>query len=84
VIRFRCVGQVDAGMLLELWRRGAGTVAVGGCGDTGCRFGPGAVLAGEQVAIARTMLRMFGADAERITVDPGARAPVLTGRGEGG
>ena len=52
VIRFRCVGQVDAGMLVELYRRGASSVLVAGCQTERCRFGEGAQLATEQVARA--------------------------------
>ncbi len=66
VIRFRCVGQVDAGMLLELCRQGARRVLVAGCLAERCRFGSGARLAEEQVERARALLGLLGADAECI------------------
>jgi ferredoxin/coenzyme F420-reducing hydrogenase delta subunit len=69
VIRFRCVGQVDAGMLLELYRLGARGILMAGCATDRCRFGSGAQLAMEQVERARSMLRLLGADAERIACD---------------
>lgn len=72
IIRFRCVGQVDAGMLLELHREGARRILVAGCEDARCRFGAGARLAGEQVKRARTLLRMLGADPEAICEDASA------------
>jgi ferredoxin len=60
VIRFRCVGQIDAGMLLELHRQGARGVLVAGCETQRCRFGEGARLAEEQVERARSLLRILG------------------------
>lgn len=69
VIRFRCTGQIDAGMLLELYRRGAGRILVAGCQSERCRFGSGAELAAEQVERARSTLRSLGGDADRITCD---------------
>jgi len=69
VIRFRCVGQVDAGMLLELYRQGARGILVAGCETDRCRFGEGARLAMEQVERARTLLRLLGEDAQRIRCD---------------
>jgi NADPH-dependent glutamate synthase beta subunit-like oxidoreductase/coenzyme F420-reducing hydrogenase delta subunit/Pyruvate/2-oxoacid:ferredoxin oxidoreductase delta subunit len=66
VVRFRCVGQVDAGMLLELVREGAQRVLVAGCDPARCRFGSGTQLALEQVQRARTMLQLMGHDTDRI------------------
>lgn len=75
IIRFRCVGQVDAGMLLELYRLGARGVLMAGCQTDRCRFGSGAELATEQVEHARSMLRLLGGDADRIACDwSGSRA----------
>jgi coenzyme F420-reducing hydrogenase delta subunit len=69
VIRFRCVGQVDAGMLLDLIHHGGSRVLVAGCEKDRCRFGGGAVQAWDQVQRARDMLQMLGHDPERITTD---------------
>jgi coenzyme F420-reducing hydrogenase delta subunit len=69
IIRFRCVGQVDAGMLLELARQGANRVLVAGCQEERCRFGSGARLAAEQVERARAILALLGEDAERVACD---------------
>ena len=69
VVRFRCVGQLDAGMLLELSRRGARSVLVAGCLSERCRFGDGAKLAAEQVRRAQQMLALMGADATSICSD---------------
>ena len=69
VIRFRCVGQVDAGMLLDLYRHGARGILVGGCLSERCRFGSGAELAAEQVERAQRMLGLMGEDASRIWSD---------------
>ncbi|MFQ5876680.1 MAG: FAD-dependent oxidoreductase [Acidobacteriota bacterium] len=70
VIRFRCVGQVEAGMLMELLQGdGGGRVLVAGCDRERCRFGTGARLAWEQVERARAMLRSMGRNPLRILAD---------------
>jgi len=69
IIRFRCVGQVDAGMLLELYRQGARGILVAGCLTERCRFGSGARLAVEQVERARSILSLLGEDVQRIACD---------------
>jgi coenzyme F420-reducing hydrogenase delta subunit/ferredoxin len=69
IIRFRCVGQVDAGMLLELTRLGARGVLVAGCAAERCRFDSGARLALEQVGRAREILRLLGGEPGRIACD---------------
>jgi NADPH-dependent glutamate synthase beta subunit-like oxidoreductase/coenzyme F420-reducing hydrogenase delta subunit/Pyruvate/2-oxoacid:ferredoxin oxidoreductase delta subunit len=60
VIRFRCVGQIDAGMLLDLERLGAKAVLVAGCSVERCRFDTGARLALEQTQRARAMIELLG------------------------
>ena len=67
VIRFRCVGQVDAGMLLDLYRRGAQGVLVAGCLTDRCRFGDGARLASRQIERAQAVLASLGASPDRIS-----------------
>ena len=62
VIRFRCVGQLDAGMLLDLQRLGARAVLVAGCATERCRFDRGAGLAAEQVDRAKTLVGLLGGD----------------------
>lgn len=69
VIRFRCVGQVDAGMLVELYRRGASSVLVAGCLTERCRFGEGAELATEQVARAEQLISLMGGGTGRLRSD---------------
>ena len=69
IIRFRCVGQIDAGMLLELYRQGARGILVAGCLSERCRFGSGARLAAEQVERARSILSLLGEDPRRIECD---------------
>jgi NADPH-dependent glutamate synthase beta subunit-like oxidoreductase/coenzyme F420-reducing hydrogenase delta subunit/NAD-dependent dihydropyrimidine dehydrogenase PreA subunit len=69
VIRLRCVGQVEAGMLLELAGAGGAHVLLAGCAEDRCRFGPGAKLAAEQVARARAMLALVGVSPERVVTD---------------
>lgn len=69
VIRFRCVGQIDAGMLLDLQRLGARSVLVAGCSAERCRFDTGAHLAAEQTERARSMIELLGGDPMRIRAD---------------
>ena len=69
VIRFRCVGQMEAGMILELSRQPFTRVLVAGCVTDRCRFTNGAKRAAEQLERAQRMLRSAGADASRIAAD---------------
>jgi NADPH-dependent glutamate synthase beta subunit-like oxidoreductase/coenzyme F420-reducing hydrogenase delta subunit/ferredoxin len=69
LVPLRCCGQVDAGMLLEVYRHGAGAVLVAGCPGDGCRYGKGADLAREQVERARVLLRNLGGDPGRFATD---------------
>ncbi len=69
VIRFRCVGQLQVGMLLDLQRRGASGVLVTGCQNERCRFGRGARLAADQIEITRTILPLLGVDPDYVQVD---------------
>jgi coenzyme F420-reducing hydrogenase delta subunit/Pyruvate/2-oxoacid:ferredoxin oxidoreductase delta subunit len=69
VIRFRCVGQIQAGMMLELVRNGARGILVAGCHPDRCRFGTGAKVANEQVEQARNTLRHLGLDPGLILTD---------------
>jgi NADPH-dependent glutamate synthase beta subunit-like oxidoreductase/coenzyme F420-reducing hydrogenase delta subunit len=69
VIRLRCIGQVEAGMLLELMQKGARRILVAGCSTERCRFGAGASHAAAQVLRARSILRLQGGDDTRISCD---------------
>jgi len=69
VIRFRCVGQLQVGMLLDLQRRGASGVLVTGCQNERCRFGSGARLAADQIEKARIILPLLGVDPDYVQVD---------------
>lgn len=69
IVRMRCVGQLNAAMLLDLVREGAQSILVAGCDSERCRFGHGARLAIEQVDAARSMLDVLGHDAERIVTN---------------
>ena len=69
VVPIRCAGQIDAGMLLELYRHGAGRILVAGCLTGSCRYTCGPQLAAEQVLRAQAVLRQLGADPDSITTD---------------
>ncbi len=69
VIRFRCVGQIDAGMLLELARQPFQRILVAGCVADRCRFTRGAARAAEQLSRARAIVTSVGGDATRIVDD---------------
>jgi coenzyme F420-reducing hydrogenase delta subunit len=60
VIRLRCTGQIDAGMLLELRRHGARRIIVAGCESQRCRYGSGATLAAQQVDRANAVHDLLG------------------------
>lgn len=69
VIRFRCVGQIDAGMLLDLGRLGARGVLVAGCSTERCRFDTGARLASAQTQRARQVIELLGGDPATLLSD---------------
>jgi ferredoxin len=69
VIRLRCVGQITAGMLLELYAQRFRRIIVAGCISERCRFTEGSRLAGEQVTGAQEILRSMGMDPSRIVAD---------------
>ena len=69
VIRFRCVGQIDAGMLLDLRRLGARGVLVAGCSTERCRFDTGARLASAQTQKARQVIELLGGDPATLLSD---------------
>lgn len=69
LIRFRCVGQIRTGMLLQLLARGAPRVLVAGCRADRCRFCDGSRLADEHLRQARSVLSRLGADPGRLQAD---------------
>ncbi len=82
----RCAGEVDAGTLLDLYERGAQRIVLAGCATDHCRYGRGTRLAAVQAARAQTILRLLGADHERIVTDwpPTEEQPVTLAAGTGG
>jgi NADPH-dependent glutamate synthase beta subunit-like oxidoreductase/ferredoxin/coenzyme F420-reducing hydrogenase delta subunit len=72
VVRLRCVGQVDAAMLLDLYRQGARGVLVAGCATDRCRFDHGARFALEQVRRARALLELQGCRWDLVAADASA------------
>ncbi len=74
----RCGGEVDAGMLLDLYERGARRIVVAGCPTDRCRYGRGTRMAAIQAARAQTILRILGADDGRIVTDWSAGAETIT------
>jgi ferredoxin/coenzyme F420-reducing hydrogenase delta subunit len=69
VVPIRCAGQIDAGMLLELYRHGTGRILVAGCLTGSCRYGCGPQLAAEQVLRAKQVLSQVGAATDNIITD---------------
>jgi ferredoxin len=69
VVRLRCVGQIDAGLLLELQRDPKRRIRVAGCESSRCRFGCGASHASEQIERARAIASMLKLDPDNLTAD---------------
>lgn len=69
VIRLRCVGQIDAGLLLELQRDAKRTIRVAGCEPGRCRFTTGAQHAAGQIERARAIANVLGLDAASVVAD---------------
>ena len=61
--------ELDAGMILELYRLGARGILVAGCQTKRCRFGSGALVAQTEVERARAILGLIGGDTHRIACD---------------
>lgn len=66
VVRLRCVGQLDAGMLLALQPR---KIRIAGCAEDRCRFTTGASHAIEQLRRARAIASSLGLDESSIVAD---------------
>jgi ferredoxin len=66
VVRFRCAGQVRAGMLLELMHLGASSVTVAACDSDTCRYGAGTKLAAGELEKARSVYALLGGDTGRM------------------
>ncbi len=69
LVPVRCAGQLDAGVLLELYRHGAGGFLISGCLTGSCRYGFGPQLAAEQLIRMRKLLATLGADPECVVAD---------------
>jgi ferredoxin len=69
VVRLRCVGQIDAGLLLELQRDPNRRIRIAGCASDRCRFGCGASHAAEQIDHARTIASMLKLDPDNLVAD---------------
>jgi ferredoxin len=69
VVRFPCIGQVDAGMILDVVQRGAAEVVVAGCAPERCRFGLGTDRAVSEVEKARSVVGLLGEDPNRVVCD---------------
>jgi NADPH-dependent glutamate synthase beta subunit-like oxidoreductase/coenzyme F420-reducing hydrogenase delta subunit/NAD-dependent dihydropyrimidine dehydrogenase PreA subunit len=69
LVPVRCAGQLDAGVLLELYRHGAGGFLIAGCLTGSCRYGFGPQLAAEQVLRIRKLLTTLGGDPDCVVAD---------------
>jgi NADPH-dependent glutamate synthase beta subunit-like oxidoreductase/coenzyme F420-reducing hydrogenase delta subunit/Pyruvate/2-oxoacid:ferredoxin oxidoreductase delta subunit len=69
VVRLRCVGQVEAGVLIELLQDGVERVLLAGCERDRCRFDLGAQIASTRVRQVREMLHLLGVDPDRLRTD---------------
>lgn len=69
VIRFRCVGQVDAGLLLKLQGDTNRRIRVAGCAPDRCRFTKGAQHAADQLARARAIAKILRLDPANVVAD---------------
>lgn len=66
VLRLRCLGQLEPGVVLDAFLQGATRVVVGGCTDETCRFTHGSALAVEAVEKTREYLRALGHDPDAL------------------
>jgi NADPH-dependent glutamate synthase beta subunit-like oxidoreductase/Pyruvate/2-oxoacid:ferredoxin oxidoreductase delta subunit len=68
ILRMRCLGQIEEGVVLDAFLRGAQRVLVGGCADESCRFVHGSALAAEAVERARHFLWSMGHDPDALVL----------------
>jgi ferredoxin len=66
VVRLRCVGQLDAGLLLDFADH---KIRIAGCAPDRCRFTTGATHAAEQIERARAIAKALGLDESNIVAD---------------
>ncbi len=69
VIRLRCVGQIDAGFLLDLQRDPKRKIRIAGCESDRCRFTTGAQHAAEQLERARAIAQILRLDPANVVAD---------------
>ena len=68
IVTMPCAGAIDAGRLLQIAHRGADRILVAGCQPRHCRY-QGARQGAAQIAAARNLLGLVGADPRRISDD---------------
>lgn len=69
VVRLRCIGQVDAGLLLELQRDPSRKIRIAGCASDRCRFTIGAMHAHEQLERAHVIAKALGLEDANVIAD---------------
>lgn len=78
VVLVNCVGQIQAGTIMQAIEQGAGEVLVRGCPEDECRHQKGVRLAEAQVTSAQRLLHLLGLDSCRVRLVAGEEAPAPT------
>ena len=66
-IKVMCTGRIDPAMILFAFEKGAGGVAVVGCKDKECRYGPGPEHTGKIAGSIRGLMHILGLEPERFS-----------------
>jgi len=69
LVRVMCSGRVDPQLLLETFRAGADGILILGCHPGDCHYKEGNYRARNRVTVLRTMLRQYGIDGERLSIE---------------
>ncbi|MEW6173313.1 MAG: hydrogenase iron-sulfur subunit [Bacillota bacterium] len=65
-IRIRCSSSVNAGLILEIFKKGVDGIIVAGCPPKNCHHGAGNYMTAKRVMLLNTVMRQMGIDAGRL------------------
>lgn len=65
-IRIRCSSSVNAGLLLEIFKKGVDGIIIAGCPPKNCHHGSGNYMTAKRVMLLNTVMRQLGLDTGRL------------------
>ncbi|MEW6182172.1 MAG: hydrogenase iron-sulfur subunit [Bacillota bacterium] len=65
-VRIRCSSSVNAGLILEIFRKGVDGIIIAGCPPKNCHHGAGNYMTAKRVMLMNTVMRQLGMDTIRL------------------